>query len=462
MFRHMRVFARAWRDENKRRRENRTQLSHTDFLPAALEVMETPPSPVGRVILWLIILAALVALAWSFLAKVDEVAVAEGRLVPSGRLRSVEASEQGVIRAINVREGQHVNAGDVLIELDPTEASADAKSAAVDLSTAALTRARDNALLSYGEGRGAAFAPPSGASPTAVAAERALVSARIEEYQAKARSIEERRRGAEDAVASTQADIDKLQQTLPLLKEQYESEKELSNEGFGARQKLLQTQQAYISAQQDLAGQRAHLQEAKAQVDSLASDEAQTKEEFLGVAAQERAEAEGSVAERSQALTKADDKRAHMRLIAPVSGTVQEVTVTTIGQTPEVGKPLVTLVADGEPLVAEGLLMNRDAGFVHEGQPVTIKLDAYPFTRYGVLQGVVEHVSPDSTVDEHRGLVFPIRVKMTQAVLKVNGHPAVLSAGMSTNLEIVTGKRRVIEYLWSPVARAVREAGREK
>ena len=462
MLRHARVFTEAWVSETKRRKNTKNLPDHTDFLPAALEVIETPPSPIGRIIIWLIILAAITALLWASIAKVDEVAVAEGRLVPSGRLRSVEASEQGVIRAINVREGQHVNAGDVLIELDPTEASADAQSAAIDLSTAALTRARDNALLSYGEGKGSTFAPPKGASASAIAAEKALVSARIEEYQAKVQSIDERRRGADDAVASTQAEIDKLQQTLPLLKEQYESEKELSNEGYGARQKLLQTQQAYISAQQDFNGQKAHLQEAKAQADSLRSDEAQTKEAFLGTAAQERAEAEGSVAERSQALTKADDKKAHMRLVAPVSGTIQEVTVTTIGQTPEVGKPLVTMVADGEELVAEGLLLNRDAGFVHEGENVTIKLDAYPFTRYGILQGVVEHVSPDATVDEHRGLVFPIRVKLAGRFLRVDGRPAALSAGMSTTLEVVTGKRRVIGYFWSPLVKGFREAARER
>jgi hemolysin D len=275
-------------------------------------------------------------------------------------------------------------------------------------------------------------------------------------------ALEHRRAGAVASVASTQAEIGKLQKTIPLLKEQYDSEQELANAGYGARQKLLQTQQAYISAQQDLAAQQAHLEEAQAQVSSIDAEKAQTRQEFLGTAAQERTQAEGSVAERQEALTKAAERKARMTLVAPVSGTVQEVTVTTIGQTPEVGKPLVTIVADGEELVAEGLLLNRDAGFVHNGQPVTIKLEAYPFTRYGVLQGVVEHVSPDATVDEHRGLVFPIRVKITQPVLKVDGRPATLSPGMSVTLEVVTGKRRVIDYLWSPVAKAVTEAGREK
>lgn len=95
MFRHLSAFSRAWKAENERRRGQKEKASETDFLPAALEVMETPPSPIGRIILWLIIAAAISTLTWACLAKVDEVAVAEGRLVPTGRLRSVEASEQG-------------------------------------------------------------------------------------------------------------------------------------------------------------------------------------------------------------------------------------------------------------------------------------------------------------------------------------------------------------------------------
>jgi len=462
MFRHLKVIGKAWAAESARRKTDRVQREETDFLPAALEVMETPPSPVGRIVLWLIMAAAISALLWACLSKVDEVAVAEGRLVPRGRLRTVEASVQGIIQSINVREGQHVNSGDVLIALDPMEQTADARSATVDLATAALIKARDMAILSYGTGGSGTFVAPAGASPEAVAAERALVQARISEYRSKMASLEQRRLAAMAAVDSTQAEISKLQQTLPLLKEQYDSEQGLAKEGFGARQKLLQTQQAYISARQDLEVQQSHLHEGMAQVASIRADEAQARQEFLGSAAQERAEAESNVAERSETLAKANDRKARMTLMAPVSGTIQEVTITTIGETPEIGKPLVTLVADGDELVAEGLLLNRDAGFVHEGQPVTIKLDAYPFTRYGVIRGIVEHVSPDATVDEKRGLVFPIRVRITQPNLTVNGHPALLSAGMSASLEVVTGKRQVIEYLWSPVAKAVKEAGRER
>lgn len=461
VMRHVRALTDAWGAET-RRREQRTDWTDTDFLPAALEVTETPPSPIGRAILWTIVAAAAAALLWACLAKVDTVAVAEGRLVPEGRLRSVEPAEQGVIRAIRVQEGQHVVAGQTLIELDPTVADAEAATARSELSTALLTRARDNALLGYSGGHPTGLAPPPDAERTAVEAEHQLVASRIDEYRAKSASIAERRAGAVATVAAAQAEIDKLRRTLPLLKEALDLQTDLARQGFGARQKLLQQQQAYVTAEEDLAGQTAKIAEARAQVASIAGDAAEAREEFVGKAAQERADAEGIVVTRGNTVREANQKRGLQRLTAPVSGIVQEVTVTNIGEVPEVGKPLITIVPDGEPLVVEALLLNRDAGFVRVGMDAAIKLEAYPFTRYGTLRASVVRVSPDATVDQQRGLVFPIRLRLRETRLDVEGRRALLSPGMAVSAEVVTGQRRLIEYLWSPISRSVHEAARER
>jgi hemolysin D len=458
---HARVFLDSWSDESRRRKEGRRGWTDTDFLPAALEITETPPSPIGRWIIWTIIAAALVTLIWSCLAHVDTVAVAEGRLVPEGRLRSVEAAEQGVIRRLVVKEGQHVTKGQPLIYLDPTIADAEASTARNDLATARLTTARDNALLAFAAGRSEGMASPQGAANEAVEAEGMAVQARIAEYRAKVLSLDQRRVGATATARATQAEIDKLQRTLPLLREALDLQEDLARQGFGARQKLLQQRQAYVTAQADLVAQHARLDEARAQAASLAGDAAQAREEFVSKAAQERAEAEGVIVSRGNVVREADQKQGLHVLTAPVSGTVQEVMVTNIGEVPEVGKPLVTIIPDGEPLVVEALLLNRDAGFIRPGMKAVIKLEAYPFTRYGVLHAVVERVSPDSTVDQKRGLVFPVRLRITGSSLKLPDGSKALSPGMSASAEIVTGTRTVIEYLWSPIARSLHEAGRE-
>jgi hemolysin D len=460
--RHLRAFGEAWTAETVRRQQPRRTWVETEFLPAALEVTETPPSPIGRAILWLIVVSAVTGLVWAFASKIDTVASAEGRLVPEGRLRSVEAAEQGVVRAILVREGEHVRAGQTLIELDPTIADADVRSARTELSTASLTRARDLALLAFAAGRPAVVAPPQGADIAAVEAERQLVTARIQAYEAKRSSLTEKRTGAEASARTAAAEIHKLEQVLPLVGQALDDQRMLERKGYGARQKLLQEEQTYVTTRQDLEVARARLDEAKAQVTSLDREIAQAREEFVGQAAQERAEAEGVVATKGDAVKKADERRSLQRLTSPVSGVVQEVSLTTIGEVPEVGKPLVTIVPDGEDLIVEALLLNRDAGFVHQGDRAVIKLEAYPFTRYGTLDGVVEHVSPDATVDQQRGLVFPVRIRLTRNGLKVDGRSAPVSPGMTATVEVVTGRRRVIDFLWSPVAKAAREAGHER
>lgn len=459
---HLRVLIQSWKAESERRGAQRSQRLETQFLPAALEITETPPSPIGRAILWSIIAVTVGALTWSCLARVEMVAIAEGRLVPTGRLRSVEALEPALVRTIAVHEGQHVNEGQVLIELDPTMTDADAESAITELSTAGLVLARSNALLSYAAGGGSPLVEPEGASPMAVQAESQLVAARIAAYEAKRRSIVERKAGAEASVRASQAEITKLQRTLPILQSQLDDQTVLEAKGFGARQKVLQLQQAIISSEQDIAAQRARMDEARAQMGSLNSDAAELREQFITQAAQERTEAEGLTATRGDALNKADRRRALQTMTAPVSGTIQQVSVTTLGQVVESGKPIVTIVPDGEDLIVEALVLNRDVGFVHVRDRVVIKLEAYPFTRYGTLEGEVSEISPDAIVDERRGLVFPARIKVGKKRVMLDRKQITLTSGMSVVAEIVTGKRTVIGYLWSPVAKAVREAGRER
>ncbi|MDP3749266.1 MAG: HlyD family type I secretion periplasmic adaptor subunit [Phenylobacterium sp.] len=457
---HLQVLVTAWRAESKRRKTAADAYVETQFLPAALEITETPPSPVGRAVLWVVMAAAATALAWSFLSEMDTVAVAEGRLVPAGRLRSVEAAEIGVIRAIAVREGQHVRAGQTLISLDPTMANADAGAARTELSTAALVRARANALLAFSAGRPANFIAPDGADPLAAAAERQLIGARIREYQARRGGVVERRAAGAATVRLTDANITKLEQTIPLASRQLEAYETLAAKGYSSRLRLIQEQERAVALRQELRAEQARRDEAIAQVASLNRELAQIAEAFAGQAAQERAEAEAIVATRGEAVRKTDQRQALQTLTAPVSGVVQEVSVTTLGEVAEVGQTLITIVPDGERLVLEALVLNKDIGTLQAGAQVAVKLEAYPFTRHGTLKGVLEQVSPDAIVDEKRGLVFPARIRLTGADA-TSRRAMRLSPGMAATAEIVTGRRRVIDYLWSPIAKTVTEAGRE-
>lgn len=214
--RHWAVLTASWKAENKRRKEGVKNWREKEFLPAALEIAETPPSPVGRAVLWTIIAAALAALLWSILSHVDVVAVAEGRLVPTGRLRTVETAESGMVREIHVREGQHVEQGQPLLELDPTVADADAGAARSELATAQLTRARADALLNWQSTGRITFQAPQGADAAAVAAERQVVEARIQEHLANLSALDQRKAGARSAALTSAENVARYEETLPL------------------------------------------------------------------------------------------------------------------------------------------------------------------------------------------------------------------------------------------------------
>lgn len=461
--RHWRVLIDAWSAENRRRREGVRDWREKEFLPAALEISETPASPIGRLILWTIIGAVVLALSWATFSHVDVVAVAEGRLTPTGRLRSVEAAESGIIRAISVREGQAVRSGQPLIELDPTLASADLDTARLELATARLARARSDAILSYLANGRAAFTPPAEADPAAIAAEREVVDARIREYEARLAGLDARAAAARAAAAMSAENVARYEETQPLARQQLTARQDLERRGYGARLRVLEQEERYISLSRELAAERHRESEARAQIGLIGRERVQIMQAFRGEAAREKAEAESVVGTRAGSLVKADQRQSLQVLQAPVSGTINEVSVTTIGELAEAGQPLITIVPEGEELIVEALVLNRDVGFVSPGSRAIVKLEAYPFTRYGSLEGVLEHISPDAIVDERRGLVFPARVRIVRHKLRLApGESPRLQPGMAATAEIVVSRRRVIDYLLSPVARAVRTAGRER
>ncbi|MGE0830526.1 MAG: HlyD family type I secretion periplasmic adaptor subunit [Hyphomonadaceae bacterium] len=500
-------------------RKEAIQHVETQFLPASLEILETPPSPIGRSVLWLILSAAAAALLWACLAQVDIVAVSEGRIIPRGRLQTVEASEAGMVRALHVEEGQRVRAGELLIELDPTYADADAVAAQSEYAAALLARARADALIAYAGGAETPFVAPESADPAAAAAEAAAVLARITALRERLGGLDARIQGASAARAAAEETRLAIDETLPLAEEQLRARQNLMAQGFAPRMIVLREEERVISMRREAAARAAESRQASAEIAMLRRERAQALEDFRAQAAAEKAEAEAIVATRAEFVRKADQRAALQSLRSPVDGVVNEIAVTTIGDVVEAGAALVTIVPSGagrneEELIVEALVLNRDVGFVREGNAATIKLEAYPFTRHGYLEGIVEHVSSDAVTDEARGLVFPARVRISSshlrdvinprllareenAIVSSRGESAMqsvrdrntqaqrvrygdarggnasndvraahersgLSPGMAAQVEIITGRRSVISYLLSPIARATDEAGRER
>jgi hemolysin D len=452
------------------------------FLPAALEIVETPPSPTGRATAYTIIALFCVALAWGCFGTIDIVATATGKIVPGGRSKVVQPFETGVVSAIHVRDGQSVKAGDVLIELDTSLNEAERQRQQGDLVSAELAAARLRAALGAGADPVAAFQPPAGASAAQVAAERQLLVQTVEEHRAKLAALDRQKTEKEAERATAAATEEKLAAILPILQERVDIRKTLFAHDTGSKANYLELEQALVESQQDLEVQKSHSREAEAAIAAIVEQRAQADAEYRRSLSTEAVEAERKAAEYRQDVIKAEQRIELQRLRAPVDGTVQQLAVHTIGGVVTPAQSLLVLVPADSPIEIEAMLSNRDIGFVYVGQDAEIKVDTFNFTKYGLLHGKVLSVSQDAisrdrprdasgktpgaadATSEPAGqeLVYAARISLDRTQMQIDDKLVSLSPGMAVTVEIETGKRRLIEYLLSPLLRYKQGAMRER
>lgn len=434
-----------------------THRTHEEiaFLPAALEIIESPPNPIGRAILWCVIALVVVALGWASFGHVDVVAIAPGKLIPSDRIKLVQPLATGQVRAIYVRDGQRVKRGEVLIELDPTIAQADEDRLAQSLAEEQAAVGRQRAFAQWLETRQARSAPSD-------ALQKTLLEQLIAEHRAKLASIDRALERKRADLQATERLVEKAERTLPLIVERADSVAKLAQSNLVPKHSALETEQARIEAQQELAVQRATALSLQAAIGELDAQRAETHAEAQRVTSQSIEEMERRIASLKQEVLKARTITHQQSLVAPIDGIVQQLKVHTIGGVVTPAEPLLILVPEGQPLEVEARVLNRDIGFIAEGQVATIKVDAFPFTRYGVLHGRLMDVSNDATADEQLGLVYATRVSLSQSQMRIDAKDILLSAGMAVTVEVKTGRRRLIEYFLSPLLQSADESVRER
>jgi hemolysin D len=451
------------------------------FLPAALEIVEVPPSPIGRALAASIIAVFCVALGWASIGKVDIVSSATGKIVPSGRTKVIQPFESGIVRAIHVQDGQKVAAGELLIELDPTISTAERDHMQSDLAAAQLEVARLRAAIAGGDDPLAQFVPPADADPALVATQRQILLSQAAEQRSKLAALDRQRLEKEADRDSAVATTAKLEATIPILQQRVDIRKYLAEKEYGSKLTYLETLSDLVDHQKDLAVQRTRQQAAQEAIAGLEATRAQAEATYRSDRLHELALAEQKAAGFAQDVVKATERLRMQRLTAPVDGTVQQLAVHTVGGVVTPAQPLLEVVPAGSRLEIEAVVANQDVGFIHVGQDAEIKVDTFNFTKYGLLHGRVLSVSPDavqrdrtaasspspaeqSANDDAKAgnLVYTARVSLDQSQMEVEGGPVNLSPGMAVTVEIKTGSRRIIGYLLSPLLRFRQESLRER
>jgi hemolysin D len=465
------------------------RVGDREFLPAALEIVTTPPSPIAISLLLSICALFFCALAWSYFGWIDIYAVAPGKIQPSGRSKVVQPLEAGKVVAIHVDNGSRVRAGDVLLDLDPTESAAEREAQAGDFEAASAEASRRRAEIAAARTEALQPAPVEFAAqvaePTRRREEGVLVAdlADLRSMIASLKAQLAEKIATKSRLVATIAAREKL---IELTKERVGMREKLQTTGAGSRAQTIDALEQYENQITSDTGDRGQLIEIDAAMLSLNRKIDQAVSQFIADQSQKLAEIERKRDHSEQELVKAQSKANLTTLKAPIDGTIQQLAVTTVGQVVESGQALLTVVPLDAPLEIEATIANRDVGFVEVGQPAVVKVDAFPFTRYGTIEGSVAKVSRDA-VDERdatdlsdsanaarprgaspssqagtQNLVFPATISLKERSIRVDGKDIALTPGLAVTVEVKTGRRRAIDYLLSPLSELASQAARER
>lgn len=434
-----------------------------EFAPGLLAMQESPLPKLPRAIFYTVAALFAILLIWALVARVDIVAAAEGRLVPESYVKIVQPAEAGIVAEILVREGQRVKAGDPMIRLDPTMTGADSRSLAGEVALKRLVLRKVDALLA-----GHPIAPKDGDDPVLLGQVQAQANAHRQAYADALAQETATRERAQNELAAAKETLAKLKATLPSYEQSAKAHGKLVAEGFLSPVAGSDKEREAIEKAQDLKAQTAVVAGLTAAISAQDKKIATLTSNFRNQLMAERTEAMAQLSKLEQESTKMGYKSRLLELRAPQDGVVKDVATTTAGAVVQPGMVLLTLVPQGEQLLAEVQVRNEDVGFVKEGQTVMIKVAAYPFQRYGLLEGKVLTLAPDAQNPTNGSMLptpanYKAVVKLATQHLDAPGRGRQgLEAGMQVVAEIRQGSRTVMEYLLSPVEKVAKEAGRER
>ena len=438
------------------KRLSREQLS---FLPAALEIEAAPPAPFSRIILWAIMVLLVLAIAWACWGQIDITASAQGKLVPGAKVKTIQPLNAGVVQHIHVREGQKVQAGDVLLTLDGSITEAELQRLTLQLNSVKQDIARTELLQQR-------LQQPSQTDTADITAlslpQQQALNSIWQEYQAKQLSVQRQIDKLDAEVATTQLNIGRIEKTLPLITEQADSVQQLLAKSLASRSQYLELELNRINQAESLSIEQAKLQQLAAAINEAKQQQQVLQAEFQRQLSDALNQYHRDASTLAQELIKAQSTNAQQQLLAPVDGTVEQLVLTTIGGVVTPAQELMRIVPLDQQLVAEAWLLNKDIGFVEVGQTAELKLESFEFTKYGVIDGEIIDISTDAVEMEGVGLVFPLKVALKQHSIKAGNKTVPLGSGMAVTVEVKTGQRRIIEFLLSPVIKAVDEGIRER
>ena len=445
------------------------ESSELEFLPAAVETLESPPSAFAHILMLIICLILVFVLAWCWFSFIDTEATAEGRIIPVGQVKIVQSLLLGRVEEILIKEGEFVQQGQLLIKLDPTESQVDVKQTRASLLNNQLNAGRLQHLLSLIPTHEATsvnlkqwFARQSDSLVSAPSEEQWQVQQNLFDndlllYTSTKEALDEKRNQFDASIAAAKADLHRLQVLQPLYEEHERGVHKMLDHGHVSRFEWLAAREKQVDISQQRLVQQNRLNEAMAGLAATQSEQKRIQQEFIQIRMEHLNEFQEHARELELVIIKTNQRDKNCYILSPVTGFVQQLQVHTTGAVVEPAQTLMMVIPQNTELQVEANMPNKDIGFIREGMQADIKIETFPYTFYGSLSGHVNQVSRDAIAGE-AGLVYPVHITLDQQFVRIDGHEQPLQVDMAVTAEVKTGKRRLLGFFMDPFLRYRDEA----
>ncbi len=437
----------------------RSDTDDKEFLPPAVEILESPPSPMGRMLVWAVLALFVLVILWSFIGEIDEVVVARGKVIPIGYTKVLQSEDKGIVKRILVQEGQKVKEGDLLMELDRTMSESDLNALKKEIAYYDTNIRRIIAEL-----EDKPFLPDTDSPLDSkdFIQQVSLYRSRQSEKKAKLDYYDAQIRQKEDSVRVAKSSLIKYRQLLSIAREREAKLKEIVEQGAISKYTYLEYKGKRIELEQNVEMNISQLSGAKAEASAARQERAQYRAEWNRQLQEELINSRKQYNTLKESERKAELKNKLIEIKSPVDGAVHKMDIHTVGAVVQTAQGLMEVVPEGTPMEVEAWMENKDVGFVSTRMPVEIKVDTFNFQKFGTLKGTVREISPDAIEDKDRGPLYRVMVSLEEEKLHTDNRDLQIYPGMAVSAEIKTRKKKIIEFFLEPFQTYKNEALRER
>ncbi|RBP84188.1 HlyD family type I secretion periplasmic adaptor subunit [Marinomonas rhizomae] len=421
-------------------------------------MLKTPRG--GRIILWVIFIFVAVALVWANYTALDEVTVGEGKVIPSSQVQQIQNLEGGILKEINAKVGQVVDSGQVLMTIENTEALSSLREQQAE---SVNLRVRATRLQAEAYGVQPEFDPETVKEyPEVVNRELDLYKNRLDSLRTNQVSFQQQIEQKKQEVVELQAKLKNLKQSYAFSKEELTLTRPAFEQGAVSRVELLQLERQVNQLQGDLEATQLAIPRARSALKEAQSkfDEAEAK--FRADAQEDLTGVRSKLDQLRESNVSLEDKVSRTQVRSPVKGIVKQIQINTVGGVIKPGMNLLEIVPIEDSLLIEAKVRPENIGFIKPDLSAVVKLSAYDFAIFGGLHGVVENISADTILDEEGNSFYLVRVRTDKNYLGTKEAPLPIIPGMQATVDIITGKKTLLDYLLKPILKAKQNALRER